>query len=422
MVINTISLGQGTAFAMRVPVATYPHSCGPQSKERAEVSLQNNTVLNLYSIAILLVIYFHALKVFEKDSLSDKLYMVMLNITVLLLGIDILSRFDGKTSIIYPIFNQFGNFMSFLMSPVLPSLWVAYVHYQIYGDERKTKRLFYPLSAINILNAVVLILSQFFGWYYYIDSNNIYHRGPLFWLPTSIVVMLIAGAFFITAVNRRKLGRSSYLSLIFFAVPPIVGIVLQVAFYGISIVLNSVVLSLMVVFVNLQNHSAYTDYLTGVSNRKKLDFYLKKKISLNTKDKTFSAILIDINNFKRINDTFGHGVGDNALENTANLLKSCIRNSDFIARYGGDEFCIVLDISDKSDLEAIVGRIYSSVEKHNKSGLYPYELDFSMGYAVYDQHLFKSSEEFLKYLDVLMYEHKQSLKSKLNAAMQEKTS
>jgi GGDEF domain-containing protein len=385
MVIKTISLGQGTAFAMRVPVATYPHSCGPQSKERAEVSLQNNTVLNLYSIAILLVIYFHALKFFEKDSLSDKLYMVMLNITVLLLGIDILSRFDGKTSIIYPIFNQFGNFMSFLMSPVLPSLWVAYVHYQIYGDERKTKRLFYPLSAINILNAVVLILSQFFGWYYYIDSNNIYHRGPLFWLPTSIVVMLIAGAFFITAVNRRKLGRSSYLSLIFFAVPPIVGIVLQVAFYGISIVLNSVVLSLMVVFVNLQNHSAYTDYLTGVSNRKNV-------------------------------------VGDNALENTANLLKSCIRNSDFIARYGGDEFCIVLDISDKSDLEAIVGRIYSSVEKHNKSGLYPYELDFSMGYAVYDQHLFKSSEEFLKYLDVLMYEHKQSLKSKLNAAMQEKTS
>ena len=183
--------------------------------------------------------------------------MVMLNITVLLLGIDILSRFDGKTSIIYPIFNQFGNFMSFLMSPVLPSLWVAYVHYQIYGDERKTKRLFYPLSAINILNAVVLILSQFLAGI--IMTQITYTKEP-FWLQASIVVMLIAGAFFITAVNRRKLGRSSYLSLSFG--PPIVGVVLQVAFYGISIVLNSVVLSLMVVFVNLQNHSAYTDYLT----------------------------------------------------------------------------------------------------------------------------------------------------------------
>ena len=151
--------------------------------------------------------------------------------------------------------------------------------------KEKTKRLFYPLSAINILNAVVLILSQFFGWYYYIDSNNIYHRGAAFLASDLYCCHADSWGFLYNRSKQKKAGKKQ-LSVAYLFGPPIVGIVLQVAFYGISIVLNSVVLSLMVVFVNLQNHSAYTDYLTGVSNRKKLDFYLKKKKSACRTQKT----------------------------------------------------------------------------------------------------------------------------------------
>src|SRR5690606_18825477 len=124
-------------------------------------------------------------------------------------------------------------------------------------------------------------------------------------------------------------------------------------------------------------------------------------------------ILIDINNFKYINDTYGHDTGDNALVTAAKLLKSCLRTSDFIARYGGDEFCIVLDISSKSDLEALVCRIKNCLEKHNKSGSYSYQLEFSMGYAVYDYQSHKTAAEFLKQIDTLMYEDKQAYKNKL---------
>jgi diguanylate cyclase (GGDEF)-like protein len=166
--------------------------------------------------------------------------------------------------------------------------------------------------------------------------------------------------------------------------------------------------------LNIQNHSMYTDHLTGVNNRKKLDAYLKEKVSLSTGEKGFSAILIDINNFKYINDTYGHDIGDNALETVAKLLKSCIRTNDFIARFGGDEFCIVLDISNISDLEAMVCRINNCLEKYNKSGTHLYELGFSMGYAVYAYHLHKSAEEFLKQVDILMYESKQAYKNKLS--------
>lgn len=375
------------------------------------MSLGNNIALNIYSIAILLIICFHAIKLFEKDSLSDKLYMLILYFTILLLSVDMLSRFDGNTAVIYPVFNHIGNFVTFLMSPVLPSLWVAYVHFQVFHDERRIKRLFYPLCIINVINAITLILSQFYGWFYYIDSDNVYHRGPFFLFPVFITAMLMLAAFIIIVVNRRNLGKKSFFSLIFFAFPPLIGIMLQIAFYGISFILNSVVLSLLVVFLNIQNHSVYTDYLTGVSNRKKLDAYLKEKISLSNREKVFSAILIDINNFKYINDTYGHNIGDSALEAAAKLLKSCLRTSDFIARYGGDEFCIIPDISNKNDLEALICRINNCIEKYNKSESHPYKLELSMGYAVYDYQSQKSAEEFLKQVDMLMYENKQANKS-----------
>lgn len=377
------------------------------------MSLENNAILNIYSIGIVLIIYFHAFKLFEKDSMSDKLYMSMLYSTIFMLIVDILSRFDGNTSIIYIVLNRIGNFLIFLVNPVLPSLWLAYVHFQIFHDERKTKKLFYPLCFINVINIITLIFSQFFGWFYYIDSDNIYHRGSLFWIPAFITIMLMLVAFTIIIINRRNLGKKSFFSLVFFAIPPFVCVILQIIFYGLSLVLNGVVLSLLVVFINIQNHSMYTDYLTGVNNRKKLDAFLKEKINMSTAEKSFSAILIDINNFKYINDTYGHDTGDNALETAAKLLKGCLKTSDFIARYGGDEFCIVLDISSKSDLEVLVYRIKNCLEKHNKSGSYPYQLEFSMGYAVYDYQSHKTAADFLKHIDTLMYEDKQAYKNKL---------
>ena len=378
------------------------------------MSLESNIILNVYSIMIIFIIYFHALRLFEKKSLQDKLYMMILYITILMLCVDILSRFDGNAATIYPMLNTFGNFVIFLMSPILPSLWVAYVHLQVFHEERKIRWLLYPLSIINAINAVILIFSQFFGWLYYIDSDNMYHRGPFFLFPAFITIMLILWAFVIILINRRRLEKKSFLSLIFFAIPPSISIILQIKFYGLSLMLNSVVLSLLVIFLNIQKHNMYTDHLTEVNNRKNLDAYLKKKVNSSTEGKGFSVILIDINNFKYINDTYGHDIGDQALETAAKLLKSCLRTNDFIARFGGDEFCIVLDISNRIDLEAMVCRINSCLETYNESGSHLYTLGFSMGYAVYAHHLHMSAEEFLKQVDILMYEEKQAYKNKLS--------
>lgn len=108
-------------------------------------------------------------------------------------------------------------------------------------------------------------------------------------------------------------------------------------------------------------------------------------------------------------------MGDQALETSAALLKSCLRSNDFIARYGGDEFYIILDVSNKSTLEQTIERIYGCLEKFNKSTAKSYELGFSMGYAVYDFSLRMKAEEFQKQIDLLMYENKRTNKERFNS-------
>jgi len=370
------------------------------------MELVNNVVINVYSIVLLIILGNHSLKHSESKSFQNKLYMSMLQITILILVIDIFSRFDGKPETIYSVINHFGNFMIFFISPVLPSLWLLYVHFQLFHEEQKTKRLLYPLFAINAVNAALLVLSQFYGWYYYIDSDNIYHRGQLFLFCALISVALVTCSYLLILANSKNVERKVCFSLLFFAFPPSVGILLQILFYGIALIPNSIVISFLIVFLNIQNKNVYTDYLTGVYNRKKLETYLQEKVNKSRTGKTFSAILVDFNNFKSINDSFGHDVGDDALETSAKLIRSCLRANDFIARFGGDEFCIVLNTSDRIELEEIVCRINQHIEKYNHSSQKPYIISFSTGFAVFDYNFHRNVEGFQKHIDRLMYENK----------------
>ncbi|MDR3644058.1 MAG: diguanylate cyclase [Clostridia bacterium] len=374
------------------------------------MSFTEDIIINIYSIVLLIFISFQSLKDTERKFLQQRLFFTILQVTILMLVVDIFSRFDGNPGTIYSVINYIGNLLIFLLNPLIPSLWLLYAHFQVFHEEKKTKHLLYPLLAIVAINTIAVVLSQKYGWLYYIDSGNIYHRGPLFWFPVFITIALSVLSFFVIMANRKQIERKYFFSLLFFPVPPLACMVLQTIFYGTSLMLNGIAFSLFVVFINIQNRSMNTDYLTGAYNRKKLEVYMKEKINTCIEGRTFSAILIDFNDFKSINDTFGHNMGDHVLESTVTLLKSCLRTSDFIARFGGDEFYIILDVSDKEALEATVCRINSCIEKYNKQSKNPYQLNFSMGYAVYDYHSHMSVEKFQKYIDDLMYENKRALK------------
>ena len=105
---------------------------------------------------------------------------------------------------------------------------------------------------------------------------------------------------------------------------------------------------------------SYIDNLTALPNRKMFNLSLEKNVAQALRENTCGAVLfIDVDRFKLINDTLGHGVGDELLIRVARLLKSCVRNGDTLARIGGDEFIIILsDLGqNKAEAETTVARI-----------------------------------------------------------------
>lgn len=375
------------------------------------MGLLGNIIINLYSVILVTIIAYHNIKHNDKETTQSKIYSMMLSVTIILLVLDIFSRFDGKTETIFPFLNVLGNFLLFLFNPLLPSLWILYVCCIMFGDVRKLKRIICMLAVLYSVYLVSFLGSQLFGWYYRIDHDNIYHRGPLFLVPTFFVVVMILIAFVMILKNRNRIMKEYYFSLVFFAIPPLIGVLLQFFIYGIAFSINSIAISLLVVYLTVQNQNLYTDYMTGIYNRKKLDVYMDKMIDQCTMNKSFSAILIDIDDFKSINDTYGHDEGDIAIKTAAKLLQECVRTKDLLTRYGGDEFCIVLKVSNRMELETIVERIRAHLNEFNALKIKPYRIELSMGYAIYDYSSVSNAREFQKQIDELMYEQKFKMKA-----------
>lgn len=365
--------------------------------------------LSIVSLIILLLIYFNVYNRSEKSFLPSKLFLALVQANMLLIIVDIFGwAFNGAPGDVFLFLNNGSNLLLYILAPLAPSLWLLYSDYQVFSDENriiKTKRI---LVVLFLLNATAAVISLFTGWYFYIDSQNIYHRGDLLFIHAAFNYAIIIYSFFLILLNKRKIEKEYYYFLLFFYLPPSIGTFLQMINYGTSYNWIGMMLSILIIYFYIQNRGLNTDYLTGVYNRRQFDRFLNAKISYNPKQNAFSAILIDLDNFKQINDKFGHDAGDEALKQATAIIRKTLRQDDFIARVGGDEFIAVLDISDRKMLEQTVKRIRKCADAFNHSNEKPYKLSFSMGYSVYKTDSNMNPDEFIKYLDSLMYEDKKN--------------
>ena len=385
-----------------------PRLTGKTGIEEKNMSLTANLVMDSYAILILLVLFVYSLSGGCRNSPQHRLYLSMLLTTMLLLVIDVISRCDGFAYPAFPALNRWGNLALFLITPVLPSLWVMYVYSQTRGDGSIPLSAFLILLLLNAENILLVIATQYNGWFYTIDAANIYHRGPLYPFHHAVTLVMLLWAYVVTYKNRRNVDKRVLYSLIFYPIPSLLGGVLQTLVYSFAFALIGVVPALLVVLLYAQDDTIYTDYLTGVGNRKKLEAVLKEKITKCSPRRTFAFLMLDIDNFKKINDTLGHEMGDRVLKTSADLLKRCVRANDYVTRYGGDEFCLILDVSHEAGLNRVVDRIENALSALNLTGAQLVKLSFSMGYQIYSCENRLQLELFVKQVDMLMYEAKRS--------------
>ncbi len=163
---------------------------------------------------------------------------------------------------------------------------------------------------------------------------------------------------------------------------------------------------------------AMVDGLTGLFNRRYMDVVLKKEFNRCERyAKPFSVCIIDIDNFKQINDTLGHPFGDRVLRELALLIKDSVREEDVVCRYGGEEFLLVLPETEEAGAFRLANRIRNAL-KANRF-FREQKISFSAGTATYPTAA-REIDELVKAADRALYQAKYSGKDRVISAQPER--
>ena len=167
-------------------------------------------------------------------------------------------------------------------------------------------------------------------------------------------------------------------------------------------------------FSSIKNIALY-DTLTGLYNRR----YFEERLGVEAQKSFYSGtplslVMVDIDHFKKINDTFGHTEGDQVLCKISSLLKTSVRKKDTVARYGGEEFILILPEAGLEESFVIAERIRRQVENTSfEVGQAQVNLTLSMGISNFPSHRAKSKEDLVKMADQALYDAKRGGRNKV---------
>lgn len=318
---------------------------------------------------------------------------------------------NSQEGLIYA--NYAMTMLYYISNPLICLLWLLYTDYKIYeSKEGILKRIgFYIIP--GALSTTLSILSLSTGWFFTIDSNNNYMRGPFFYIMALISLLYLVVSFVLSLRDVIRNGweenKNMNIHLVLFPVGIILASVVQILFFGISIIWVSAMIAFASIYINIQNGEITTDHLTGLYNRRRLDEHFQRRIKMKKANDILFAIMIDLDDFKKINDNYGHETGDQALMEMAELLRQvCKGSDDFIARMGGDEFIILGERTQMEEVKNLQEKIILATKNFNLNNKLKYNLKPSMGLAIYDKH--DTANTFFAAADRLMYQNKMERK------------
>lgn len=369
--------------------------------------------LYLYALIVLFILFGSMLVHKERQNYSAKLFRNIIAANMWVLAIDFLQiSIDGIDSGLLRIANNVLSVLLYVVGGLIPLMWYRYVDYAIHKDSVQIQKFRLILWAPFLINAAFALLSPLYGFYFTISDANVYARGMLFYLNVAVMYGYLAAATIAIVKHRDSIRKANFWPTILFIVPPVLGGFFQVLYYGVLLVWPMVTISVLMVFVFVQFERANTDYLTGLYNRREYESYLRGLDRRKKKLGMMAGVIVDLDRFKSINDLFGHEMGDLALQQMADTIRGAFSPGDFIARIGGDEFAILFFVEKESHAIAKVENLKDAVSAFNKSRLFEFDLEVSIGADIFRSDQDESIAKFMKRLDEMMYQTKAETKNK----------
>lgn len=263
--------------------------------------------------------------------------------------------------------------------------------------EKKNRKAIYIYL---ISHAVIEVLSGFFGFIYFVDENSVYTHSQFYWIYVAAYMMSVVYAVWVVLRNLKRYqysgGNYFFLVLLFM----LTGILIQTFNSSLKVDYVALGMAAIMIYVFTLEMIYQTDELTELVNRRGFENYIS-----HLQDKCI-LLFIDVNFFKKINDTYGHAYGDVVLKTIGHTIRKEYAKYGKCFRYGGDEFCVVLT-KELEQIDYFNRDMKQQLEQLRKQdNRLP---TISIGYAYYDQNCGNVMDSIRK-ADHMMYVHKNKIK------------
>ena len=338
-----------------------------------------------------------------------KLYTVIAILTMVACVVDFISFYvDGINKPGMRLVNILTNTFCFAANPLFVASWCLYEDLKLYRSMTRVKKIYTYAFIPAVIMVLIAIVNMFVPIIFRIDEQNVYSRLPFSYVYYIVDIGYVLFSIFIYKGYERRYGKIRFFPLYLMIGPIVLGCAIQVLIYGVSLMWISTAVGLTAIYMSIQNEFSYLDKLTGLYNRAYLDYLLETS----TREKNnLGGIMIDVDYFKQINDTYGHSYGDEALIDVARILTFGKPDKAVALRFAGDEFIILIKGVSEKQLQSIITSIRDELKLFNETEERRYKLSLSLGGSIYEP-AHDSIDNFLKRMDDAMYEEKKEKHSR----------
>lgn len=337
-------------------------------------------VANVIGLTLIIILFFENLWRFKEWNSENKSIMFFLVGCAAACILDPLAySFDGYPGFIGWCFVFFSNSLLYITNVFISYFWVNFMAQHLDGKITRLHKRW--LISLILLGIIELVVNFFIPVSFSIDANNVYKREIGYFSFLLLNLIIVADGLIYYFRSRRKGGILKSFPVLGYIFPVVVAIVVQSAFYGVSVISAMIAVGAACILAGLQNERHFLDELTGLYNRFYLYDFLKK---IKGSDARVSGLMVNVKRLSSINEKYGYQEGDKAIIAASRLLKVGVGDMGTAIRYTGNEFIVLVNTQADFCIKVCIEEIRRNFKHFQGENPKGYGLPIEIGYSKLD--------------------------------------